>query len=42
MILFHRRGAEISSKLKELSQSTLFSFQLQAFSSYATQHMGYF
>ncbi len=33
---------EISSKLKELSQSTPFSFRLQAFSSYATPQIGFF
>jgi hypothetical protein len=36
------QGAEISSKLKELSQLTTFSFQLQAFSSYVTPQIGFF
>jgi len=36
------QDAEISSKLKELSQSNPFSFRLQAFSSYTTPQTGYF
>jgi hypothetical protein len=38
--MLRMQGGEISSKLKEIAKST--PFQLQAFSSYATQQMGYF